>query len=217
MTKVRVAGFSVSIDGFGAGPEQSLEDPLGRGGEELHEWLTTTRTFHAMIGEAGGSEGVNEAFAARSMAGFGAFIMGRNMFGPVRDEWPDDRWRGWWGEDPPYHAPVFVLTHFARSSIEMQGGTVFHFVTEGMRVALDRAQDAAGDQDVKIAGGVSTVRQYVLAGLVDELHYAVAPVLLGNGEAMFEGIDLPGLGFRVTERVTTDEALHVVLRRDMPA
>jgi dihydrofolate reductase len=213
MSRVRVAGFSVSIDGFGAGPGQSLDDPLGRRGEELHEWLVHTRMFHEMTGEPGGSEGVDDAFAARSMAGFGAFILGRNMFGPVRDAWPDETWRGWWGDDPPYHTPVYVLTHFARPSIEMEGGTVFHFVTEGIKVALDRAQETAGDLDVKIGGGVSTVRQYLVAGLVDELHLAVAPVVLGRGEALFEGIDLSDLGFRVAERATTEHAMHVVLSR----
>jgi dihydrofolate reductase len=213
MANVRVAGFSVSIDGFGAGPDQTLEDPLGKRGDELHEWLVGTRMFHDMIGEPGGSDGLDEQFAARSMAGFGAFILGRNMFGPIRDGWPDDAWRGWWGEDPPYHTPVFVLTHFDRPPIQMDGGTVFHFVTEGIRVALDRATEVAGDLDVKIGGGVSTVRQYVLAGLVDELHFAIAPVVLGRGEALFEGIDLPGLGFRVTERITTEQAMHVVLSR----
>jgi dihydrofolate reductase len=214
MTRVRVAGFSVSIDGFGAGPEQGPDDPLGKGGPELHEWLYGTRTFRAMIGEAGGSIGVDEQFAAGSMAGFGAFILGRNMFGPIRGDWPDDRWRGWWGDDPPYHAPVFVLTHFARAPIEMDGGTVFHFVTEGIDMALERAVSAAGELDVKIGGGVSTVRQYLQAGVVDELHYAIAPVALGRGEAMFAGIDLPGLGFRVIEHVATEHALHVVLSRD---
>ncbi len=215
MSRVRVAGFSVSIDGFGAGPDQSLDAPLGRRGEELHEWMVHTRMFHAMTGEPGGSKDADDGFAVRSMAGIGAFIMGRNMFGPIRDAWPDDdTWRGWWGEDPPYHAPVFVLTHFDRPSIEMEGGTVFHFVTEGIKVALDRAQGMAGGLDVKIGGGVSTVRQYLAAGLVDELHVAVAPVVLGRGEAMLEGIDLPDLGFRVTEHVTTEHAMHVVLARD---
>lgn len=213
MTRVRVAGFSVSIDGFGAGPEQSLADPLGRRGLELHEWFFGTRTFRAMNGEVGGSDDVDEQFAAGSMAGFGAFILGRNMFGPLRDEWPDDRWRGWWGDDPPYRTPVFVLTHFARPPIEMDGGTVFHFVTDGIAAALDRAKATAGDRDVKIGGGVSTVRQYLVAGLVDELHFAIAPVVLGRGEALFDGIDLPKLGFRVTEHLATEHATHVVLKR----
>jgi dihydrofolate reductase len=214
MTRVRVAGFSVSIDGFGAGPEQSLGDPLGKRGQELHEWFFGTKTFRAMNGEIGGSDGVDEAFAAAAMAGFGAFILGRNMFGPVRGEWPDDSWRGGWGDDPPYHTPVFVLTHHPRPPIEMDGGTVFHFVTDGIGAALDRAMDAAGDRDVKIGGGVSTVRQYLLAGRIDEMHLAIAPVVLGQGEALFEGIDLPKLGFRVTEHVATEHVAHVVLKRD---
>lgn len=213
MSKVRVAGFTVSIDGYGAGPDQSLDDPLGRGGEAMHAWLTGTRMFHAMVGEPGGSTGVDDELADRSIAGFGAFIMGRNMFGPVRGEWPDASWRGWWGEDPPYHAPVFVLTHFEHPSIEMAGGTVFHFVTDGIEAALDRARETAGDLDVKIAGGVSTVRQYLVAGLVDELHLAISPVVLGRGEALLEGIDLLQLGFRVTGRVTTTDAVHVTLAR----
>jgi dihydrofolate reductase len=154
MTMVRVAGFSVSLDGFGAGPEQGLDDPLGKRGLELHTWFFDTPTFRAMNGEEGGTDGVDERFAARSMDGFGAFILGRNMFGPVRGEWPDERWRGWWGDDPPYHTPVFVLTHHARPSIEMDGGTVFHFVTDGIGVALERARAAAGELDVKIGGGV---------------------------------------------------------------
>ena len=213
MGRVRVAGFSVSLDGFGAGPEQSLADPLGKRGPELHGWLTGTRMFHTMIGEEGGSEGVDQGFAAASMAGFGAFIMGRNMFGPVRGAWPDETWRGWWGEDPPYHAPTYVLTHHARPSIEMQGGTVFHFVTGGIQAALERARASAGDLDVKIGGGVATVRQYLAARLVDELHLAIAPVALGQGEALLAGIDLPALGFRVTQHVPTDLATHVVLSR----
>ena len=213
MGLVRVAGFSLSIDGFGAGPQQSLDDPLGKRGMELHEWFLGTKTFRAMTGDGGGSDGVDEDYAARSMAGFGAFILGRNMFGPVRGEWPDESWKGWWGDDPPYHTPVFVLTHHARAPIEMEGGTVFHFVTEGIEAALDKAKAAAGDLDIKIGGGVSTVRQYLKAGVIGELHLAIAPVVLGRGEAMFTGIDLPGLGFRVTEHVATDHATHVVLRK----
>ncbi|MBO9709267.1 MAG: dihydrofolate reductase family protein [Caulobacter sp.] len=213
MGRVRVAGFTVSLDGYGAGPEQSLQAPLGKGGEELHRWLVGTRTFKAMIGAEGGSEGVDEAFAHRSMEGFGAFILGRNMFAPSRGAWTDDGWSGWWGDDPPYHAPTFILTHHARAPIAMQGGTTFHFVTGGIQAALEQARKAAGDLDVKIGGGVSTVRQYVQAGLVDEAHFAFSPVLLGQGEAMFEGLDLPALGYRVVETVATELATHVVLGR----
>jgi dihydrofolate reductase len=211
--RVRVAGFSLSMDGFGAGPEQSLQDPLGKRGRELHSWFVGTKTFKAMFGEGGGSEGVDETFAHRSMDGFGAFILGRNMFGPVRGEWPDDSWKGWWGDNPPYHAPTFVLTHHTREPIVMEGGTTFHFVTDGIHAALERARDAAGARDVKIGGGVSTVRQYLQAGLIDELHFAFSPVLLGRGEAMFEGLDLPVLGYRVMESTATDLATHVVLGR----
>jgi dihydrofolate reductase len=213
MPKVRVAGFSVSIDGYGAGPEQSLENPLGKGGEELHQWFFGTKVFRAMTGQGGGSDGIEQRYAARSMENFGAYILGRNMFGPIRGEWPDEAWRGWWGDNPPYHAPTFVLTHYPRDSITMEGGTVFHFVTEGIHVALDRAKKAAGARDVKIGGGVSTVRQYLKANLIDSIHYAISPVVLGSGEAMFAGIDLPALGFRVTERTATDLAMHVVLEK----
>ena len=213
MSKVRVGGFSISLDGFGAGPEQSLEDPLGRRGEELHQWMFGTRFFHAMTGQEGGSEGIDQAYAQRAMDGFGAFILGRNMFGPVRGPWPDDSWTGWWGANPPYHAPTYVLTHHPRAPIEMEGGTTFIFVTEGIEAALDQARAAAGDLDVKIGGGVSTERQYLRAGLVDELHFAVSPVVLGQGEAMFEGLDLAALGFRVTEHQPSDHATHVVLAR----
>jgi dihydrofolate reductase len=212
--RVRVAGFSLSMDGFGAGPEQSLQDPLGKHGTELHRWFVGTKTFKAMLGQCGGSEGVDETFAHRSMDGFGAFILGRNMFGPVRGEWPDDSWTGWWGDNPPYRAPTFVLTHHAREPIAMEGGTTFHFVTDGIHAALERAHDAAGARDVKIGGGVSTVRQYLRAGLIDELHFALSPVLLGRGEAMFEGLDLPALGYRVMESTATDLAMHVVLGRE---
>lgn len=212
--RVRVAGFSLSLDGFGAGLEQSLEDPLGKRGTELHRWFVGTKTFKAMFGKGGGSEGVDETFAHRSMDGFGAFILGRNMFGPVRGEWLDDSWKGWWGDNPPYHAPTFVLTHHAREPIVMEGGTTFHFVTDGIHTALERARDAAGAREVKIGGGVSTVRQYLQAGLIDELHFALSPVLLGRGEAMFEGLDLPALGYRVMESTATDLATHVVLGRD---
>ena len=213
MTKVRVAGFSISLDGFGAGPEQSLENPLGKRGRELHQWFLGTRTFRAMTGEGGGSEGVDEAYAHRSMDGFGAFILGRNMFGPIRGPWPDQSWKGWWGANPPYHAPTFVLTHHPRDPIEMEGGTTFIFVTKGIEAALDQAKQAANGRDVKIGGGVETVRQYLRAGLIDELHLALSPVVLGQGEAMFAGIDLPALGFRVTEHQATAHATHIVLSR----
>lgn len=213
MGKVRVAGFSLSADGFGAGPEQSLENPLGKRGEELHHWLVGTRTFRAMVGEDGGSEGVDELFAKRSMEGFGAFILGRNMFGPIRGEWSDDAWKGWWGDNPPYHAPTFILTHHPREPIVMEGGTTFYFLTDGIESALRQAKDAAGALDVKIGGGVSTVRQYLAAGVIDELHLAVAPVVLGQGELLLHGLDLPALGYRVTESASSDAALHLVLSR----
>ncbi len=211
MSRVRVAGFSVSIDGFGAGPEQGPDDPLGKRGLELHEWFFGTRSFRAMTGEEGGSHGVDERFAVLSMEGFGAFILGRNMFGPLRGDWPDDNWKGWWGENPPYHVPTFILTHYARESIDMAGGTTFHFVTEGIGAALERARAAAGRQDIRIGGGVSTIRQYLQAGMIDEMHFAVTPVVLGRGEAMFAGIDLPALGFRVTEHAAGENASHIVL------
>ena len=213
MGRVRVAAFSVSLDGFGAGPEQSLQDPLGKRGRELHNWFVGTKTIRAMFGKEGGSEGVDEKYAHRSMDGFGAFILGRNMFGPIRGEWPDGSWKGWWGDNPPYHAPTFILTHYPRDPIVMEGGTTFHFVTDGIEAALERARAAAGDRDVKIGGGVSTVRQYLRAGLIDELHFALSPVVLGRGEAMFEGLDLPALGYSVTETASTELATHVVLGR----
>ncbi|MDB5597669.1 MAG: Deaminase [Hyphomicrobiales bacterium] len=213
MPKVRVAGFSLSIDGFGAGPRQCLENPLGERGAELHKWAFSTRTFQSMFGQEGGSEGVDDGFAKRAMDGFGAFILGRNMFGPIRGPWTDDEWKGWWGPNPPYHAPTFVLTHHPRDPIEMEGGTTFHFVADGIAAALERARASAGDRDVKIGGGVSTVRQYVCAGLVDELHFAVAPVVLGQGESMFAGIDLPALGYRVIEAASTEHAMHVVMAK----
>src|SRR6267142_4759934 len=213
MPKVRVAGFAVSLDGFSAGTEQSLDDPLGKRGPEIFQWYFHTKAFRVMHGQEGGSIDVDDEFAARGMANFGAFILGRNMFGPVRGEWPDDSWTGWWGDNPPYHAPTFVLTHHAREPIVMKGGTTFHFVTDGIHAALERARDAAGARDVKIGGGVSTVRQYLQAGLIDELHFALSPVLLGRGEAMFAGLDLPALGYRVMESTATDLATHVVLER----
>jgi dihydrofolate reductase len=213
MGKIRVNAFSISLDGFGAGPDQSRENTLGRGGEGLHEWFVPTRTFQSTYGQDGGTTGVNETFASQSMTGLGAWIMGRNMFGPVRGPWPDEDWRGWWGEDPPYHCPVFVLTHHERAPLEMAGGTVFHFVTGGIHEALERARAAAGDLDIRIGGGAATIRQYLEAGLIDELHIAVAPVLLGKGEPLFAGLDLPALGFEVVENAAGDGAMHAVLRR----
>lgn len=213
MGKVKVAGFSVSVDGFGAGPDQSLQNPLGVRGPELAQWFFPTRTFRAMLGQAGGTAGEDERFARASGEGFGAHILGRNMFSPSRGPWPDDQWKGWWGEEPPYHAPTFILTHHPRAPIEMAGGTTFHFVTDGIEAALEQARAAAGDLDVKIGGGVATVRQYLQAGLVDEMHLAVSPVLLGRGEALFAGVDLPALGFEVVETVRTELATHIRLRR----
>ena len=213
MPKVKVAGFTVSFDGFGAGPDQSLENPLGKRGEELHQWMFGTRMFQTMIGKDGGSEGVDHAYAHRSMDGFGAFILGRNMFGASRGPWPDDQWKGWWGDNPPYHAPTFILTHYPRPPIEMLGGTTFHFVSGGIDEALQKARAAAGAKDVKIGGGVETVKQYVQAGHVDEIHLAVAPVALGQGEALFSGLDLRALGYRTVEHVPTDRATHIVLAK----
>ena len=210
MGKVRVRGFAVSIDGYGAGPDQGLEHPLGTRGGELMNWFYPTRAFRSMIGKDGGTD---DRFASAAMEGFGAFILGRNMFGPIRGEWPDEAWKGWWGDNPPYHAPTFILTHHARAPIEMEGGTIFYFVTDGIESALTQAKAAAGDLDVKIAGGVSTVRQYLLAGAVDEMHLAISPVFLGRGESLFEGIDLPSLGYRVTEVGRTELATHLVLSR----
>lgn len=213
MPRVRVAGFSLSIDGFAAGPDQSLADPLGRGGLQVFQWFFPTRTFQAMHGGGGGETGVDDDFAARSMANFGAFILGRNMFGPVRGPWPDDSWKGWWGDNPPYHAPTFVLTHHPREPLEMEGGTTFHFVTGGVEEALRRATAAAGGKDVKIGGGASAVRQYLAINAIDEMHLAISPVALGRGEAPFARIDLPRLGFKVEEHAATPRAMHVVLSR----
>jgi dihydrofolate reductase len=213
MPKVRVNSFSVSFDGFGAGPNQSLENPLGVGGEALHDWFVPTRTFQKMSGKEGGTTGPDDDFAARVPGTIGAWILGRNMFGPVRGPWPDDSWKGWWGPNPPYHVDVFVLTHHARDPVEMEGGTVFHFVTEGIDVALEKAKASAKDKDVLIGGGVSTVRQYLQAGLIDEMHIAVSPILLGSGEHFLHGLDLLALGFEMTEYVGTSKAAHFVVRK----
>lgn len=213
MGKVKVAAFSISLDGFGAGLNQSRENPLGIGGEELHEWIFPTKMFRQMGKQEGGSEEIDNEFAERSMANMGAWIMGRNMFGPIRGEWPDDQWKGWWGTNPPYHVPVFVLTHHPRESIIMEGGTIFHFITDGIDAALEKAREAAGEKDIRIGGGVSTIRQYLRAGHIDEMHLVFAPVLLGSGEHVFTGIDLVKLGFNITNRAFTEKATHVVLTR----
>ncbi len=211
MSKLRVHSFGVSLDGFGAGPDQSLDDPLGVGGRGLHEWFFSTRTFQRMLGQEGGSTGTDDAFAVAGFDNIGAWILGRNMFGPVRGPWPDDRWKGWWGDDPPYHTPVFVLTHHPREPIAMAGGTTFYFVTDGIEAALERAVEAAGGKDVRVGGGAATIRQYLRAGLVDEMHLVISPVLLGAGEALLAGIDLPKLGYRPTGHVSTEAALHVTI------
>jgi dihydrofolate reductase len=211
MSKLRVHCFAVSLDGFGAGPNQSIDAPLGVGGENLHEWFIPTRVFQNMQGNDGGTTGIDNDFAERGLDRIGAWILGRNMFGPIRGEWPDDKWKGWWGDDPPYHAQVFVLTHHPRESIQMDGGTTFHFVTDGIHAALERAREAAGGLDVRLGGGSATIRQYLQAGLVDELHIAIAPVVLGSGESLLAGIDLLKLGYQCTEHTTSPGAMHLVL------
>ena len=213
MPRLVALGFSISLDGYGAGPNQSVENPLGVGGENLHDWLVHTRTFKRMHGGEGGDTGIDEDFAARGAAGIGAWILGRNMFGPIRGPWPDESWRGWWGKNPPYHTPVFVLTHHRRQSLEMDGGTVFHFVTEGIQAAVERAGAAAGRQDIRLGGGVATVRQYLQARLLDEMHLAVSPILLGSGEHLLAGLDLPALGYQCTECVPSAKAVHYVIAR----
>jgi dihydrofolate reductase len=213
MPKLRVQSFSVSLDGYAAGPNQDLENPLGVGGMGLHQWAFATRTFLRMFGNDGGTSGIDDAFAARGFANIGAWIMGRNMFGPIRGPWPDDTWKGWWGDDPPYHTPVFVLTNYARPPIVMNGGTTFYFVTDGIHAAHKRASEAAGDRDIRLGGGVATIRQYLSAGLIDEMHLAISPILLGSGEHLFAGVDATKLGYRCTEHVATENAMHVVLKR----
>ena len=213
MTKLRVQSYSISLDGYGAGPRQSLETPLGVGGEGLHRWFIPTRTFQKLFGKSGGVTGVDDDFAARGLENLGSWILGRNMFGPIRGVWPDDSWKGWWGPNPPYHCPVFVLTHHARAPLEMEGGTVFHFVTGGIREALKRATEAAGGKDVRLGGGAATIRQYLQERLVDELHLAISPVLLGSGEHLMSGLDLTALGYECAEHVPSAQATHLVLRK----
>jgi len=213
MAKLRVHSFGISLDGYGAALDQDLQNPIGVGGLALFQWFFPTRTFQQMQGHEAGSTGIDDDFASRGFANIGAWILGRNMFGPVRGPWPDDSWKGWWGDEPPYHTPVFVLTHHPRASIAMAGGTVFHFVTDGIEAALARATEAAAGKDVRLGGGVATIRQYLRQGLIDELHLAVSPVLLGAGEHLLSGIDTVKLGYQCTQHVATESALHVVLTR----
>jgi dihydrofolate reductase len=213
VSRLRVHNFSISLDGYGAGPNQDAGNPLGRGGLALHEWLTRTRTFRRLFEGEDGATGPDDDFAARGFESVGAWILGRNMFGPIRGDWPDDSWKGWWGDSPPYHTDVFVLTHHQRQPSKMEGGTTFHFVTDGIRAALERARSVARGKDVRLGGGVSTIRQYLQARLIDEVHIAIAPVILGSGEHLLHGIDTPGLGYACTEHVTTDHATHFVLTK----
>ncbi len=212
-TKLRVNSFSISLDGYGAGPDQSLENPLGVGGMQLHEWAFATRTLRQMFGQEGGTTDTDDDFMVRGFDNLGAWILGRNMFGPVRGAWPDDNWKGWWGDNPPYHVPVFVLSHHPRESISMDGGTIFHFVTEGIHAALARATEAADGKDIRLGGGVATIREYLHEGLVDEMHIAISPTLLGSGEHLFSAINLPELGYHCTEHVATEKATHIVLTK----
>lgn len=213
MTKVRVESFAISIDGYGAGPDQDINHGLGVGGEDLHQWFIPTNTFQRTHGAGEGTTGVDDDFAARGFRNIGAWILGRNMFGPIRGPWPDLNWKGWWGDNPPYHVPVFVLTHHARPPVQMEGNTTFHFVTGGIHEALDRAREAADGMDVRIGGGPNVIQQYLREALIDELHVAIAPVLLGRGERLFEGVDLRTLGYECVEFAASEKATHVVLRR----
>jgi dihydrofolate reductase len=213
MSKLRVHNFSISIDGYGAGPNQDLNNPLGVGGIAMHEWIYPTRTFKRMFEENDGETGVDDDFAARGFDNLGAWILGRNMFGPIRGAWSDPWWRGWWGDNPPYHTPVFVLTHHPREPIEMDGGTTFYFVTDGIHAALERARNAAGGRDVRLGGGVATIQQYMRAGLLDEMHLAISAVLLGAGESLFAGTDAAKLGYRCSEFVPSKRVTHVVLTK----
>ncbi|ANT54002.1 dihydrofolate reductase family protein [Mesorhizobium amorphae] len=213
MSKLRVNAFTLSLDGYGAGPDQTLENPLGVGGEALHKWMVGTRSFHQMVGKDGGTTDVDDRFTVRSFENVGAWILGRNMFGPIRGDWPDENWKGWWGDNPPYHVPVFVLTHYKREPIIMEGGTTFHFVTDGIHAALEQAKAAAAGKDVRVGGGASTIRQYLQEKLIDEMHLAISPMLLGSGEHLFAGLDMLKLGYRCTEQVTTADATHVMIGR----
>ena len=217
MSKLRVESFTISLDGYGAGPNQDIDNPLGVGGTSLHGWAMATRTFQKhLFGSDGGETGVDDEFAARGFENVGAWILGRNMFGPVRGPWPDENWRGWWGENPVYHVPVFVLTNHAREPLVMEGGTTFHFITKGIDTALVRAREAAGGRDVRVGGGVNVIQQYLRQRLIDEMHFAISPVLLGAGERLFQGVNLPALGYACSRHVVTPRATHVVLSRTEP-
>jgi len=215
MSKLRVNCFTISLDGYGAGPEQSEQNPMGKDAGDLHQWFRPTRTFKTMIGvdPSGGTTGLDDEFAQKGTENLGAWILGRNMFGPIRGDWPDAKWRGWWGENPPYHVPVFVLTHYARPPLEMDGGTTFYFVTGGIEQALEQARKAAGARDVRVGGGAAIIRQYLQARLIDTMHLAVSPVLLGSGEHLLQGLDLRALGYRVAAHVATENATHVSIER----
>ena len=213
MGKLRVNAFAISLDGYSAGPGQDLENPMGRNGMKLHQWVFPTLSFNTMFGKTEGETGVDDDFARQGAEGLGAWILGRNMFGPIRGPWPDEDWKGWWGPNPPYHVPVFVLTHFARAPLTMEGGTTFHFVTGGAEEALARAKLAAGDKDIRVGGGAATIRGYLRARLIDEMHLAAAPVLLGAGERLFEGLDMAALGYEVVERKSGERTTHYVIRR----
>jgi dihydrofolate reductase len=212
-SRVRVSSFAISIDGYGAGLRQNVENPLGARGPELFEWFFSTRSWRDMHGLEGGETGVDDRIAAKGLDGIGAWILGRNMFGPVRGPWPDESWKGWWGDEPPYHVPVFVLTHHARATLGMKGGTDFRFVTDGIESALRQAKAVANGRDIRIGGGVSTIRQYLRAALIDEMHLAVRPVLLGEGENLLNGIDLPALGYECAESIHGERAMHVIVRK----
>ena len=213
MSRLRIHNFTISLDGYGAGPNQDADNPLGRGGLALHEWMTNTRTFQQMFGHGQGTTGVDDDFVARGFENVGAWILGRNMFGPIRGDWPDDHWKGWWGDTPPYHTDVFVLTHHARAPIAMTGGTTFRFVTDGIHAALQRATSAANGKDVRLGGGISVIRQYLQAELIDEMHVAISPIMLGNGEHLLCGIDTLALGYECTQHVTSPNATHFVLTK----
>jgi len=213
VSKLRVQSFAISLDGYGAGPNQDLDNPLGVRGPDLMEWFFHTRIWRRMHGHADGEAGRDNEIAEQGFAGIGAWILGRNMFGPLRGPWPDESWKGWWGDEPPYHVPVFVLTHHARAPLRMAGGTQFHFVTTGIHAALEQERAAAGGRDVRVGGGVATVREYLRAGLIDAMHLAVRPILLGAGEHLFTGLDMHALGYECADTVAGERATHVFVRK----